>query len=214
MRTTKPISTISYNTEGYLRLTLNQLIESKIISFWCYIKHKPEDDECRNKSHFHVYVEPAKMLQTVDLRSKFIEFDPKKPDKPLGVIDFHSTKNFGDWYLYGMHDKAYLASKGQSRREIYAHTEFRASDEDEFAYLVQNIDLLALSRYKDMLEAQRNGVSWAQYFSRGTVPIQQVRNFESAWFILLQEYTERNGNAGHEIEYDEVTGEVFSDNIK
>ena len=79
---------------------------------------------------------------------------------------------------------------------------------------MQNIDLLALSRYKDMLEAQRNGVSWAQYFSRGTVPIQQVRNFESAWFLLLQEYTERNGNAGHEIEYDEVTGEVFSDNIK
>lgn len=209
MRTTKPISTISYNTEGYLKLTLDNLVKSKIISFWAYIYHKPEDDECGKKNHFHVYVEPSKMLQTVDLRAAFKEFDPKHPEKPLGVIDFRQSKNFGDWYLYALHDRAYLASKGQSRRYHYTAEQIMTSDADDLAYLVQTIDLLALSRYADMLDAQNQGVTWAQYFARGTIPIQQVRNFEFAWNTLLQAYTERNGAEGHDIEFDENTGEII-----
>lgn len=211
MRTTKPISTISYNNISYLEQTLNGLIKSKIISFWAFIKHKPEDDECGNKPHIHVYVEPCKMLQTVDLKELFREFDPKHPDKPLGVIDFRCSKNFGDWYLYGLHDRAYLASKGQSRRYHYTPDEMYSSDKDELSYLVHTIDLLALSRYSDMLDAQKQGVTWSQYFARGTIPIQQIRNFELAWYTLLENHTNRNGKDGHSFDTVEVnteTGEI------
>lgn len=210
MRTTKPISTIAYNTEAYLQLTLNSLMKAKIISFWAYIKHKPEDDEAGNKTHFHVYAEPAKMLQTVDLREKFMEYDPLKPDKPLGCLNFRSSKTFGDWYLYGLHDRAYLASKGETRRYHYSASEMVSSDSDDLNYLVQTIDLLSLSRYSEMLDAQAQGVTWAEYFSRGTIPIPQVRNYEYAWNALLSSHTDRNGRPGHEVEFDEVTGEVFN----
>lgn len=207
MRTTKPIATISYNTPQYLKLKLDELLKSKVISFWAFIRHKPEDDEGGKKYHNHVYVEPAKMLQTVELCEALKEFDPVTPDKFLGCINFRFSK-FDDWYLYGLHDRAYLAWKQQSRRHTYDASEMVCSDRDELNYLVRNINLLEVSRYADMLNAQRQGVTWNEYFSRGTVPIPQVRAFEYAWNLLVDEKLDRNGRPGHEFEVDDVTGEV------
>lgn len=209
MRTTKPISTISYNSPEFLTLKLRELTRSGRLTFWAFISHKPEDDETGGKKHIHLYIEPSKMLQTEDLRSELQEFDPLKPDKPKGCISFQSSK-FDPWYLYILHDKRYLAQKGQSRVYQYEHGEIVTSDDDELLVKSKSIDLLSLSPYSDMLDAQLQGITWREYFSRGTVPLPQLKLFEAAWYLLLEDRTERNGRSGHEV-IDRETGELFSD---
>lgn len=208
MRTSKPISTISYNTEQFLTQTLNRLITNKLISFWTFIPHLPEDDEAGNKPHTHLYCEPCKLIQTEDIREFFKELDLNNPTlKPLGCITFRTSK-FADWYLYSIHDKAYLASKGQARRYHYKHEDFRTSDADELLYRVRTIDLTQVSPYQPMLDAQAHGVTWEEYLRRGTTPIQQIRQWREAWFTLLSpsDRTYRNGYEGHEI--NKYTGEI------
>lgn len=213
MRTTKPIATISFNTPDFLELKLNELQKAGRLSFWAFITHKPEDDEGGNKEHIHLYVEPSKMLQTDDLKREFLEFDPQCPKKPRGTISFNSSK-FDPWYLYALHDKRYLASKGQSRRFHYKHDEIRTSDSDDLLFKARSIDLISLSPYADMEDAQAQGLSWSEYFMRGTVPLPQVALFERAWHLLLEGKTNRANRSGHANDLDEVpevdpdTGEV------
>ena len=207
MRTTKPISTIAFNTPDYLELKLNELLKAGRVSFWAFIVHKPEDDEGGKKEHCHVYIEPSKMLQTDDIKTELKEYDPKNPDKPRGCISFSSSK-FAPWYLYALHDKRYLASKGQSRRFHYQHDDIRSSDPDDLHFKAKSIDLVSLSPYADMEDAQRQGFTWAEYFSRGTIPLPQVALFERAWNLLLQVKTDRADREGHPMDIDPETGEV------
>lgn len=208
MRTTKPISTISFNSSEYLKTILDELTKSKVVSFWTFIKHLPEDDENGKKEHIHLYIEPSKMLQTDDIKEKFKEFDPNNPTKPKGCISFCSSK-FADWYLYALHDKRYLASKGQSRKYHYSHTDLCASDDDDLLFKSRSIDLLALSPYADMMDAIDNGISWNEYFSRGTVPIPLLNQFAKAWEWLSSSSTYRNNRPNHPMDIDEDTGEVI-----
>lgn len=182
MRTTKPISTISYNTPAFLRLKLDELRKAKKITFWAYILHKPEKDE--GKAHAHVYIEPAKMIQTADLEDFFLEPDLQHPEKkPLKVLDFHGSK-FDDWYLYGLHDTSYLASKGLAREYHYTPEEIVSSDADSLHDRVQRIDMIHLTPYKAIADAILQGTTWLQFLSSGRVPIQQIRNYEAAWKAL------------------------------
>lgn len=209
MKTTKPIATISFNTPAFLELKLNELLRAGRISFWAFVPHKPEDDEAGKKEHSHLYVEPSKMMQTDDLKAELKEYDPEHPDKPRGCLTFKSSK-FDPWYLYGLHDKRYLASKSQSRRFHYQYDDFITCDPDELLCKVRSIDLVSLSPYADMEEAQRQGFTWAEYFSRGTVPLPQVALFERAWNLLLQVKTERADRQGHPMDIDPNTGEVLT----
>lgn len=210
MRTTKPIATISFNTPEYLSLKLDELLKSGIISFWAFVRHKPEDDEGGLKYHQHVYVEPSKMLQTDDLRTQLKEFDPSHPDKPLGVLTWNSSR-FDPWYLYAIHDKRYLASKGQTRKFHYAENEVISSDEDDLLCKVRSIDMLSLTPYEDIIEAQSQGVSWNDYFRRGTIPLPQIKLYQEAWYTLMGvDSTNRNGKPNHPMTVDENTGECFA----
>lgn len=208
MRTTKPISTISFNTPEFLKLKLEELLKAGRLSFWAFIVHMPEDDEGGKKEHCHVYVEPSKMLQTDDLKAELKEYDPEHPNKPRGCISFNSSK-FDPWYMYALHDKRYLASKSQSRQFHYVHDDIVTSDCDDLLYKARSIDLLSLSPYADMIEAQNRGESWSQYFAKGTVPLPQVALFEKAWNLLFEERTRRNGRKGHPMDIDTETGEVI-----
>lgn len=206
MRTTKPISTISFNSPLFLKVKLDELLHAGRISFWCFIVHKPEDDEAGKKEHCHVYIEPSKMLQTDDLKAQFKEFDPQYPDKPKGCISFNTSK-FDPWYMYALHDKRYLASKGQSRRFHYSHDEIVTSDDDDLLYKARSIDLLSLSPYADMEDAIKQGLTFEQYLARGTVPLAQFRQFQAAFFSLTVAYTNRGGRDGHPMDVDLDTGE-------
>ena len=200
MRTTKPISTISYNSPLFLALKLEELRKTKVITWWAFIPHLAEDDEQGKKDHLHVYVEPARMLQTEDLREELREPDPEH-DKPLCCLSWESSK-FDHWYMYVLHDKRYLASKGQSRRYSYRHDDIVTNDEDELLHKARRIDHLSLSPYGDMLDAIQHGVTWPEYFARGTVPLPQLNAFEKAWGLLVAQCTDRNGRAGHDDEED------------
>jgi hypothetical protein len=195
VRTSKPIATISFNTPSFLEQKLSELTKAGKLSFWAYIAHEPEDDEAGNKPHCHVYVEPSKMIQTDDLRSEFKEFDPNN-SKPLGCISFRSSK-FDDWYMYGLHDEKYLAAKGQSRRYHYRHDDFRTSDEDDLLFKARSIDLAALTPYADMQEAQRQGLTFSDYFMRGRIPIQQIAHFQRGWDMLIAAHTFRGDYVPH-----------------
>lgn len=206
MRTTKPISTISFNTASYLQVKLKELQKNKIVSFWAFIEHKPEDDEGGKKEHIHLYIEPSKMLQTDDLKAEFMELDLSSGnEKPLGCISFHSSK-FDHWYMYSIHDKKYLVSKGQSRRYHYSFDDIVSSDEDELLYRVKSIDLLSLSPYSAMIDAIEQNISWQEFFARGQIPIQQINQYQSAWFLLTSGNTYRNGREGHD--------NIYSDNSR
>ena len=175
---------------------LTELRSCGLISFWSFIQHWAEEDEAR-KDHFHVYIEPSKIIQTDDLRRELTEFDPQNPSKPLGCIQFTSSK-FDPWFMYCLHDRRYLASLGESRKYHYSSDEFINSDDDDFYFKMKRVDMLSLSRYSDMEDAIEHGLTWAEYFARGTVPIPQVNNFERAWVLLRSNLTERNGHEGHE----------------
>ena len=191
MRTTKPIATISFNTFYYLRLKLDELKKAKIISVYHFIEHLPEDDEAGKKPHIHLYIEPSKLIQTDDLAEHFLEFDAGKPNKPRRCLLFR-TSNFGDWYMYAIHDKAYLAAKGQSRRYHYDYDDIVTSDPDELYRSVKEIDLSHLTPLREIMQAVESGLSFSEYLKKGRVPIQQIHAYQKAFNLIAYDATYRN----------------------
>ena len=106
MATQKPISTISYNTESFLKEKLEALYNAHIIQAYMYIKHKGEDGD---KDHIHLRIEPNKRIDPMDLVDDLKEYEKGK-EKPLGVRPFRPSKE-EDWILYAIHDPDYLALK-------------------------------------------------------------------------------------------------------
>lgn len=106
MATQKPISTISYNSEEFLREKLNIWLTGHIIQAYQYICHKGEDGD---KDHIHLRVEPNKKLDPMDLQEQLREFQLGS-EKPLCCRPFRPSKE-EDWFLYAVHDKDYLKLK-------------------------------------------------------------------------------------------------------
>lgn len=196
MRTTKPIATISFNTPDYLRLKLEELRKAKLISVWHFIEHLPEDDEGGNKKHIHLYIVPSKLIQTDDLTEHFLEYDPAKPDKPKKCLLFRTSK-FGDWYMYAIHDKAYLAAKGQSRRYHYSYDDIMTSDDDELYRSVREIDLSHLTPLREIMQAVEDGLSFSEYLKQGRVPITQIYAYQRAYELFTLDETYRKDRVTH-----------------
>lgn len=106
MATQQPISTISYNTETFLKEKLDSLYENHTIQAYQYIMHKGEDGD---KDHIHLRIEPNKKLDPMDLLELFTEY-VRDNDKPLRCRPFRKSKE-EDWCLYAVHDSDYLAMK-------------------------------------------------------------------------------------------------------
>lgn len=106
MATQKPISTISYNSELFLKEKLDAWLAAHIIQNYMYIKHKGEDGD---KDHIHLRVEPNKKLDPMDLQEELNEFVLGNK-KPLGCRPFRPSFE-EDWILYAVHDKDYLRLK-------------------------------------------------------------------------------------------------------
>ena len=103
MATQKPISTISYNTESFLREKLEDWLNGHIIQSYQYICHKGEDG---GKDHIHLRIEPNKRIDPMDLQEELREF-VKDNIKPLGCRPWRPSKE-EDWFLYVLHDEMYL----------------------------------------------------------------------------------------------------------
>lgn len=192
-----PITTISYNSFAFLRDVLEDLRRAKVISFWFFIVHQPEDDE--KKVHIHVYIELSRTLQTDDLVENFVELDPSFPDKPLGVMPFRSSK-FEPAYLYAIHDPDFLASRNQTRKYHYDRSQVVTSDDDMLDELVANIDRGKYNAYGDMRKAISKGETFVDFLSHYYVPMNQFNYFKTAFETLSKggSLTQRNGREGHE----------------
>ena len=182
VKTTKPISTISYNTLGFLALKLEELRKAKILAFWVLIQHKGEkNDECQGKDHIHLFMIPAKSVQTVDIEQCFIEPVPDK--KPLKTTMIRSSK-FDDWALYVLHNRQYLALKGLVRQFEYQYADFITPDEDTLEELYGFIDFSVLSPIQKVIEAVDSGLTWNEFVRSGVFPVQQINAYLTAWNSL------------------------------
>lgn len=106
MATQKPISTISYNSEAFLKEKLQDWLDAHLIQAYQYICHKGEDGD---KDHIHLRIEPNKTLDPMNLTEDLKEY-VKGNDKPLCVRPWRPSKE-EDWFLYAVHNKEYLERK-------------------------------------------------------------------------------------------------------
>lgn len=198
MNTRTPISTISWNTPQFLIDTLERLTKNHILSEWYFIHHLPEDDESQKREHFHVFMVPSKQIQTDNIRDMFIELDPQKPDKPRKVGQIRNSK-FGDWAMYALHDRLYLAYKGIARRYEYKYSDFVSSDYDILFERFSSINLAdELGPFYAMAEAKKIGLTFQEFFNHGSVPIQLVRQYEMAWEMIDLKKTYRGDRENHD----------------
>ena len=78
MKTSKPFSTISYNSADFLTVKLNDLVNRRKLAFWAYVEHLPEEDE--KKAHKHLYIVPNGQINTDEvLLDILVEYDPAHP---------------------------------------------------------------------------------------------------------------------------------------
>lgn len=186
MRTSKPISTISYNTPEFLR---NKILEWKQlgwIEYGMWIRHLPDEDE--KKVHYHVYLKPAKLIQTMDLEEDSCEFEGPFPNgnpdpnstelalKPLKMINFRMSKE-DDWILYGIHDKAYLAEKGMTRKHHYLFEDIECTCDDTLRDMITHL----IDNRKGRLEVRiydciNKGLTWREIVCTGIIPLRHIGN--------------------------------------
>lgn len=203
MRTSKPFSMISYNTDGYLKITLNELIKGGLIEFWAYIHHLPEEDE--SKAHKHLFIIPQKLLDTQQIQKALQEIDPNNPiAKPLGAI-FPRSSKFDDWYLYGLHDKKYLALKGQKRQYTYNDNAFVTSCQDTFQELKNLIDYSAINRFADIIEKAEKGESLPDIIKTTNIPLQLIGQVRQLYYIITESIIlNRNNRRTHTPSDDDI----------
>ena len=101
--TAKPMTTISYNSEGFLKRKLQQMFETGKLEDYRYIFHYGEGGD---KDHFHVMLFPNRRIDSVELREEFKEITTD--EKPLGCMPFRKNSLFDHWIMYVIHDPDYL----------------------------------------------------------------------------------------------------------
>lgn len=198
MRTSKPIATISYNTEEFLKLKLEELCREHKVSDYMYIKHDAEKDE--RKDHIHLYIQPNRLIDTMDLQDFLMELDPNNPMKPLGCIDFRPSKA-DDWILYAQHYQPYLASKGEAREFSYHKEDFRYHNEDSFEDMYKHAFKGSdwARRWQILEKLQDTSQNPLDLIYSGVVPLQQATQVNAIYSLRQKTgYLDRGGREGHE----------------
>lgn len=103
MATSKPLSTISYNTKEFLIGKLESWYKAHKIQAYQVIFHVGEDGD---KNHAHVRIEPNTRLDPLELTQELKEIDPHN-DKPLCCRPWRPSVE-EHWILYVVHNKEYL----------------------------------------------------------------------------------------------------------
>lgn len=179
MKTTCPISTINYNSPEYLARKLTALSEAGNFDFWTFVPHKPDVDE--KKPHNHVYVRPAKQVDTSALtRAIGIEIFPDGT-QGSNVKLWMKSKTFADWYLYGLHDPLYLASKGLKRNVSYTQDDFRASSKEDFLALVAEVNFRPPLSPEFLEFFAERGTPWAEIVHTARVNPSQYLGFKAMY---------------------------------
>ena len=218
MKTSREISTISYNTKDYLVSKLDAMLKRHNISYYAFIYHKAEADE--TKDHIHLYIIPNGQIDTDNISKELEQIDPN-PDpktnpenKPLGCKPWRKSK-WEDWYLYAIHDKAYLMKKGQTRKNDYKMEDIVSSDHDYMLELIHTIDYAKYKGLSAFIDRIKNGASLPDLIYEGVIPPQQFVAYREMYYIITQQVRHdtpyRNGRQTHTPNCDPETGEVIED---
>lgn len=195
MRTSKFISTISYNTEEFLYATLVDLYARHLISDWFYIKHCAEEDE--KKDHFHVFLNPNTLIDTMELQEEFIE---EVPDQlPLKCINFVNS-DYDNAILYFVHDVKYLMFKGETRKFHYNKEDFVVCDSDNFDvywnHAYHGSDFALRNRQNTLINSSDN---YAELVLSGSFDLKQTTQLLALQNLKnLSGHTYRNGKKNHD----------------
>lgn len=191
MKTIKPVSSVSWNSEEFLTKTLNKLIDDHVVLFWFYVKHLPESNE--GKEHFHVYIEPDIRIDTNEFRQQFEELPPKdsKEKDIIRPLPFEKS-NFDNAYLYFTHNKVYLNSKG-FYKQYYNYTNVVSSDDFLLQEKVGLIDFYKIqgSRANRIKDAIIHGVCFEDMVLTGLIPVQQINQYQKLYDILRYKLLEK-----------------------
>jgi len=186
MNTSKPFSTISYNSIPFLNTILKRKVEHEEIGFYAFVYHYAEDDDLDadklKKDHIHLYIEPEKRLDTISFMRDFHEVTSDN-EKPLGIVKCKSSK-FQEWYLYCCHDIKYLGAKGLDRQYHYNFDDFVSNDYVYFNELIKSMDLSKYTCLERFLNAVKNDLTFSQCVSQGLVPIQLIGQYEKCYNLL------------------------------
>ena len=209
MKTSKPFSTISYNSPEFLIVKLNDLVERRVIAFFAFVKHFKEADE--KKDHIHLIVFPNGQYQTDALKDYLAEPDfSDLSKKPLGIMPCQVSK-WSDWFLYCSHDSAYLASKGQTRQFHYLEEDFVSSDEDYLHELIRTIDRTKYAKTQDFVNQVQSGVPLSDMLTKGQIPAPQFNQWRAMYEYLKYGDTYRNDRVNHTPNVNLDTGEIIDD---
>lgn len=169
MKTIKPITTISYNSQAFLDVKLQELLEGEIIDFYFYVKHYGETDEkgTKEKDHIHLYLRPACRLEMNDIPKFFVEPDPAKPDKPLTCMPCRKCNSDFDAYFYFLHDPDYLLSKGMTRQHHYTAEEVNTNDPDFLAEMLHTFPVTPFQKERKIREMVTHHATDADILNAG-----------------------------------------------
>lgn len=199
MRTSKPISTISFNSPEYLHSKLVELYRNHKISDWIFINHFAEEDE--RKNHIHLWIKPNTLLDTMDLQKHFVEINPENPTKPFKCIDFR-TSSIDDWILYSMHYEPYLKFKNESRVYHYSKDDFVYCDEDSFEDLYYHAlkGSEFAKRYQTLQMLKDSQINPSELILSGSLPLEKAQALNALMNLKTHYGTYRGGRKGHEDE--------------
>lgn len=212
MRTSKPFSTISYNTKEFLIAKLNNLITRNVIDFYAFVEHIKEDDE--KKNHIHLYVVPSTLIDTKQFIDELKELQTNENGEmtlPLGCMPCTPSK-FDDWFLYCKHDVNYLRSKGQVRMFHYEQKEFVSSNDDYLNELSHTINYNKFSKFEQISDYAKQGFTYNQVLAMGLIPVQLTKQYEQVFNAIRLEIsnkTYRNGKPNHEHESEDLNEKIW-----
>lgn len=186
MKTRRAISTISFNSSGYLRVVLERLASAGVIEYAHWVSHAPEADE--KKPHLHVYLQPGHTLDTAALRHEFEELVPGE-NVPRGTLPFCPAK-FQDWYLYGIHEPSYLESKGLSRQHLYSPSDVYSTCLDLLNEQASTIDQLKFRTAWHLRRMVAQHATWDDVLLSGVIPIPQYRYWQAYYDALTCKKTD------------------------
>lgn len=193
MRVTKPISSISYNTEPFLIQKLDFCLKLGLISYYEFIKHNGDTDT--KKPHIHLYCIPSKFVDLAEFKGMFDEPDPTRADgKPLICEPFRVSNSYGDWYWYGLHDKDYLRAKMLQRNCHYSDSDIVSSCLDFHNTLVNenplcdyaNMSDIAIREFVYMCISEDKPLSYV--LSSGVVPLGKTQSVVCLYNSLATYY--------------------------
>lgn len=199
MATQNPISTISYNSESFLREKLELWRKAHIIQSYMYICHHGEvgKDGKKDKDHIHLRIEPNRRLDQMDLTEQLQEWTKDHP-KPLGVRPWRPSKE-EDWILYAVHYPSYMTLKygeegEECEKDPYEVDEIRTDEmfdlEDAWRRALASMAHSAPSLMKSL----ENGASPRDLVCRGENP------FTTATLYRLMYADESYGNMRRELD--------------